>query len=398
MKRKILLSLVCSLMLSGTLFAQEIVKESCLMTGEPALSESKLNKKQTQQGWFHYVTNASNAGISWTRITNASLFPDTLVYQRYGGGTAATLGRVGTHSVGAIFDPKDIVFSNPTFLSKFNPYRWDSLAIMFRYSHNIPGTVDTLIINLFNQNNITLSALSGSGRKVATVSYDKLKNESTGYAKQIKVLIDAEDSTSFANTADYNVKTIAIPGGLNINEGGMCGYTLTYVPGYRYANGDTLQQDWIVPPVKKLNHFIYASWRDNSKLFNTGYNSGLKAITASRYTSDVWNGRYIPGHAWNDYDEIVNSYFYISTQNYSVQNSFKSLKIHPNPVRIGETMHVSDDFLGFTAEIFDLNGRLSQRIYLERNQFTVEVPAGIYFIKISKEGISSAIVRWVVQP
>jgi hypothetical protein len=61
-------------------------------------------------------------------------------------------------------------------------------------------------------------------------------------------------------------------------------------------------------------------------------------------------------------------------------------------------MHVSDDFLGFTAEIFDLNGRLSQRIYLERNQFTVEVPAGIYFIKISKEGISSAIVRWVVQP
>jgi hypothetical protein len=212
------------------------------------------------------------------------------------------------------------------------------------------------------------------------------------------VLIDAEDSTSFANTADYNVKTIAIPGGLNINEGGMCGYTLTYVPGYRYANGDTLQQDWIVPPVKKLNHFIYASWRDNSKLFNTGYNSGLKAITASRYTSDVWNGRYIPGHAWNDYDEIVNSYFYISTQNYSVQNSFKSLKIHPNPVRIGETMHVSDDFLGCTAEIFDLNGRLSQRIYLERNQFTVEVPAGIYFIKISKEGISSAIVRWVVQP
>lgn len=398
MKRNIRVLMFIFFGITSLVSAQEMVKESCVMTGEPAPTESKFNKKQTVKGWFHYVTNAGGAGISWTRITNASLFPDTLVLQRYGGGTTATLGRVGTHSVGAIFDPKDFVYSSPAFFSKFNPYRWDSLAVMFRYSHNIPGTVDTLVINLYNQNNITLSTLTGSGRKVATVAYSKTENMGTGYAQQIKIPITADDTTDFANTADYNVKIIPIPGGLNITEGGLCGYTMTYIPGYSYADGDTLQQDWVVPPAKKLNHLIYASWRDNSKLFNTGYNSGLKAITASRYTSDVWNNRYIPGHAWNDYDEIVNSYFYITTDNYSVNAPLVNFNVYPNPVHQGETVTVPEGYIQGSAEIFDAAGKLVDFQILNRAELELNLPAGLYHVKLQRSGMPSGVARLVVNP
>ena len=92
---------------------QTMVVESCVMTGEPAVTTTYLNKKAVVSGWYHYISDAGSAGISWTRINNASLFPDSLVYQRYGGGATATLGRVGTHSVGAVFDPKDIILANP---------------------------------------------------------------------------------------------------------------------------------------------------------------------------------------------------------------------------------------------------------------------------------------------
>ena len=44
-------------MLSGILSAQEMVKESCLMTGEPAPSEIKLNKKQTLISLAHEMVH-----------------------------------------------------------------------------------------------------------------------------------------------------------------------------------------------------------------------------------------------------------------------------------------------------------------------------------------------------
>lgn len=398
MKRRLPWLIIILNLFLQTVSAQEMVTESCLMTGEPALSTEKLNKKQTNAGWFYYVGSAASAGISWTRITNASLFPDTLVYQRYGGGTSATLGRVGTHSIGEIFDPKDFIYSTPAFYSKFNPYRWDSLAIMFRYSHNIPGTVDTLVINLYNEQNITLSTLQGSGRKVATVGYSKTENMGTGYTKQLKILIGADDSTQFSNTSDYNIKAITIPGGIDVKEGGLCGYTLTYIPGYSYSNGDTLQQDWVVPPVKKLNHFVYASWRDNAKLFNSGYNSGLKAITASRYTSDVWNNRYIPGHAWNDYDEIVNSQFYVRTDNYSVNNFVQMLTVSPNPVVAGQSIQIPENYWGGEIEIIDLKGNRVDHSYLNEPSFKMDFPAGIYQVRMMKSGMPLALSKLVIQP
>lgn len=370
---------------STQVVAQELVKESQIYTGEESPSSEHLNKKQFSSGWYHYISSGGDAGISWTRITNATLFPDTLVYQRYGGGTTATLGRVGTHSVGQIFDPKDFLFTNPPAYSKFNAYTWDSLAIMFRYSHNIPGTVDTLLINFYAGKNITRTTLAGSGRKVATVAYNKTANMGNGYASQLKLPLTVEDTTDFANTADYNIKVIALPTPLMIGADSLCGYTMSFVPGYSYSDGDTLQQDWDVPPVKKLNHLVYASWRDNAKLFNNAYNGGLKATRDSRYTSAVWNNLYIPGHAWNDYDEMVNSYFYVSTPNHSVKDMVSSFNAYPNPVVNGESIVLPEFLSDAVYKFVDLSGRTISEGIVAGTEIQTQLRAGLYILSAQKD-------------
>ena len=360
---------------------QTMVVESCVMTGEPAVTTTYLNKKAVVSGWYHYISDAGSAGISWTRINNASLFPDSLVYQRYGGGATATLGRVGTHSVGAVFDPKDIILANPQALTKFNPYRWDSLAIMFRYSHNIPNSVDTLLVCLYGGKNITKGTLQGSGRKYATVGYDKVKNKGINPAREIKILIDQNDTTVFSNTADYKIKTIAIPGGLQIGADSLCAYTLTYIPGYGYNDGDTLQQDWVTPPTKKLNHFIYASWRDNSKSFNSGYNSGIKANTSS-VLGTTWNGYYIAGHAWNDYDEHVNSYFHVTSNNVGIKELAKGITVYPNPVKQNQSVQIANQLNGKTCQILDFTGKIVQELQIVEGKLDILLPAGFYLLQL----------------
>ncbi len=371
--------------ISAQVGAQEIVKETPIYTGEESPASERLNKKQVSEGWYHFISSGADAGISWTRITNATLFPDTLVLQRYGGGTSATLGRVQSHSVGQIFDPKDFLFTTPPAYSKFNGYTWDSLAVMFRYSHNIPGTVDTLLINFYAGKNITRTTLQGSGRKVATVAYNKSANMGTGYVSQIKVPITVDDTTDFANTADYNIKVIALPIPLKIGPDSLCGYTMSFIPGYSYADGDTLQQDWEVPPVKKLNHLVYASWRDNSKLFNNAYNGGLRATRESRYTSDVWNNLYIPGHAWNDYDEMVNSYFYVKTLNFKVNDLTQSFKIYPNPVKSGERMILPEALSLSAYQILDLSGKVISEGIAHDTQIEAQLKAGVYILSAYKD-------------
>lgn len=365
----------------NNVYSQEIVKESQIMINQSALNQYQYKKTATS-GWYHYISEAANAGVAWTRITNASLFPDTLVLQRYGGGANASLGRVGTHSVGQVFDPKDLIYSNSQVLSKFNPYYWDSLAVMFRYSHNMPGTKDTLLFCIYAGSGITLTSLQSSGRKVATVSYDKANNQGLKPFATVKVLIDEKDTTEFNNTADYNIKTIAIPGRPFIGQDSLLAFTMSFIPGYVYKDGDTLQQDWEPAPSRKLNHLVYAAWRDNNKLLNTGYNNGLKAITASRYSNSVWNDRYIPGLAWNDFDEQVNAYFHISSENVGIRESASKIEIYPNPVKTGGIISLKN--VNNTADYFitDLRGGVLTSGSCEDGYLPVNLTQGVYLMKI----------------
>lgn len=334
-------------------------------------------QKAEYTGWFNYVDAAREYGVNWVRINNATLFPDTLVYQRY----VNQLGRTGTHSVGQVLDPQDPIFSfTQTTLDQHDSYTIDSVEFRFRYSHNIPGSKDTLRFQIFNEDAVDEYTLSGSQRPTATVDYFPAKNQGVGAEMTFDFILDESDTTDFQNTADYNGYRVALPQSLEVPAGGLMAMTMIYIPGYSYSNGDTIQQDWDNPPVvKKLNHLIAPQWRDRDKSVGFGLNTGLRATTASRYTTEVWEGRYIPGHAWNSYTEHLYFGFKLTSE-LSVDELEKVNALYPNPVNRGQELIIQSDYRHSQIRIYDMHGR-NVLVRTNASQFTPDLPVGLYTVE-----------------
>lgn len=380
--------------------AQDMLKGDNKSIGVKEVPASSL-KKATVPNWYDYVYAAGEFGVTWTRITNATLFPDSLVYQLYGNGAGGVqLGRTATHSVGQIFDATDenAFFDDPHFLSRFNPYTFDTLAIRYRYSYNVPGSTDTLLIQFYNNDKIQRTILTTSQRPTATVGYDKAGNKGSGATSQIRILLTAEDTSNWADNTDYRVILVPVPnGGIKVPADGLCAWTMSFIPGYEYENGDTIQQDWSTPPTKKLNHFLAPRYRDNSKLmaFYPSYNTGISANNSSRYTSDFWNNLYISGHAWYDYDECYYSFFHIIAEKVSVPEIGENVKIYPNPSVATPTLITGlHDLTSITVS--DLSGKIVSEIRTSENTVELNLPAGVYVMSLECNGIMSThrIIRY----
>jgi hypothetical protein len=343
---------------------------------EPATQKTEISE------WYNYVDAGRQYGISWVRINNATLFPDTSVYQRY----VDELGRVGTHSVGQVLDPQDPIFSlTNTQLDQHDSYRIDSVEFRFRYSHNIPGTVDTLRFQIFNEDAVDRYTLSGSQRPTATIDYFPAKNQGVGATMTFDFLLDESDTTDFENTADYNGYRIALPEQLQVPAGGLMAMTMTYIPGYDYENGDTIQQDWDNPPVvKKLNHLIAPQWRDRDKSVSFGLNTGIRATSASRYRTDVWEGRYIPGHAWNDYTEHLYFGFKLTSE-VGINEITRVNAIYPNPISTGEELVIRTEYQNSQIIILDMQGK-EVLVRTKASRIPLDLPTGIYTVEFRTSG------------
>ena len=404
MNKRILTVAICFSLGLTSAFAQEMVDDKNKVVEEEvdvfdSRGTNSLNKVE-YNGWYSHVQgSAANLGVRYTRITNATLFPDTLVYQLYGSqGGGTELGKTGWLSVGEVFYPADssVFVENagppavPRNLSRFNPYVIDSLSIVWRYGHKIPGSVDTLLVQFYNDDRVNRFTLAGSGRVVGTVGYDKVNNDGTNPTYEMIILLDADDTSDWSDNADFNGATIAIPnGGLNVPAGGLAAYTISFIPGYEYNNGDTIEFDWSGgAPTKKLNHFITPTYHDNDKVMAAfrSYGQGLKAIAASRYTNEVWDGNYIPGGAWNDFDEHQNMAYRVTTQNIGVPMVERvPLAVYPNPVNEDSKLYisadVSQDYKKF--ELMDQSGRIISTF--ERPEagqgVDLNVAPGVYFVK-----------------
>lgn len=380
------------LLLSGQVIAQEmVVDHDQMLEAEPLPSLRKSFKKASYTGWYDYIDWSSQFGVSYTRITNASLFPDTLVYQLYGDGNGGSvLGRVDMHSFGQILDPKDryTFFSDdPPPLSVFNSYRVDSVAFIYRYAHNIPGSVDTLLIQFYNSDKIQKTTLSSSGRITATVGYDKINNKGSDATSEMRYELSEKDTTDWS--ANSNVREIAVGvpgGGITVPADGLFGMTISFIPGYEYSNGDTLVHDWPTPPTKKLNHFLAARYRDGEKLMQNyqSYNNGLRASSASRYRTDTWNNRYIPGHAWTTLDEQYYIAWLVTSDNVSVPEIDETVKIYPNPSVQSPTI-LEGDLTGARLSIYDLTGKVVLEEDLNVHN-EIDLPRGAYIFQIEKDG------------
>lgn len=403
MNKRILTVATCLAVGLSTAFAQEIVEDKNNEMEEKVdvvntQTTGTLNKME-YGAWFNHVAgSASNLGVRYTRITNATLFPDTLVYQLYGAAGGGTeLGKTSWLSVGEVFYPADssVFVENPADgipanFSRFNPYVVDSISIIWRYGHKVPGSVDTLLVHFYNDDKISRYALANNQRAVATVGYSKANNAGLDPTYEMVILLNEEDTSIWSDNADYNGMTIAVPnGGLNVPAGGLAAYTISFIPGYDYSEGDTIEFDWEGgAPDKKLNHFITPTYHDNDKVMDAfrSYGQGLKAIAASRYTSTVWNNLYIPGGAWNDYDEHQYMSYHAVTQNFGVPIVEKvPLAVYPNPVTHNSKLYVSpevsQDYQQF--ELMDQSGRVIAVFDRAESAEGVElnVAPGVYFVK-----------------
>lgn len=374
------------------------------------------NKRAEVSGWYSYVDAARDAGITWTNITNTSLFPDSTVYQLYGAeGGGVQLGFVGLHNIGETFDPKYEFFSDPDALNRFNNYNVDSVGFFYRYSHNKPGTVDTLRIQFYLNAQVTTVNFSNGGSSLS-VQYNWQQNRSTSpnFAREIEIYLDENDTTGDDPSA-AQMMSVAVPnGGLNVAPNKYCAFTMTFHPGYEYNFGDTLEHDWEeTPVVNKLNHFRPNRYRDGNKFPDPSGNVGLFIQRTNRYNleGNGWANLFVPGEAFFDQNDHLYALFHIKAFKIGVEdieNGYGLGDAYPNPAAANGSLNV-DFTLGnsenVTVELVSATGVKvataveNQNFAAGNNTVTFDlnnVAPGIYFYTI-KAGEYTATKKLIVQ-
>jgi hypothetical protein len=375
------------------------------------------NKRAEVTGWYSYADAARDAGITWTNITNTSLFPDSTVYQLYGAeGGGTELGFVGLHNIGQTFDPKYEFFSDPAALNRFNNYKVDSIGFFYRYAYNKQGTTDTLRIQFYQNGQVTPVTFGGSGGSSLSVQYNWQTNRSTSpnFSREIEILLDGDDTTG-DESGDAKLMSIAVPGGgLNVNANRYCAFTMTYHPGYEYNFGDTLEHDWEeTEVVNKLNHFRPNRYRDGNKFPDASGNVGLFIQRSNRYNleGNGWANLFVPGEAFFDQNDHLYALFYITGFKVGVDditNGYGLGNAYPNPATANSTLNV-DFTLGnaenVTVELVNAIG-VKVATAVENQNFAAgestvsfdlaNVAAGVYFYKITA-GEYTATKKVIVQ-
>jgi hypothetical protein len=328
-------------------------------------SPVKIRHNVTQNGtfgkldqvnaWYDWVDAANAVGIaSFQGYNNSTLFPDSLVKQIYGDNNGGTLlGFVGLHSVGSVFDPKSGVFENDQnghqdSLSRFNAYKVDSVLFYFNYIRPDTSAVDTLLIQFYAENanaslspikRITLNDNSGGTTKSSTVLYNYKTNQGAGATKTMRYILSDKDTFSGPGYKGVSVPTDAANGGISVGANRLFAYTIGFRPGYKYSFGDTIDERWSPVPTKRLNHFKVAIFHDLAKTQPESQNHALHVTTDITYNKNAqgWNGQYLPGDAFLQYNEYLESGFHIIANNVGIEKETGELKgyglgnIYPNP-------------------------------------------------------------------
>lgn len=281
------------------------------------------------------------------------LFPDSTVLVEFTTG----MGSVWKHSLGQVLDPTAPNFSfTNTQLPEYVPYTLDSIAIPYRYFRFQHGAPDTLVVQIYRNNNINAIENPGwtSGASYASVAYDyQTRLGANADFTQTLLLTDADSSES-------NVGLIELDLDVQLGGGDLVAVTVTYIPGNPYNVNDTIDTYMGTPPANPINAFIFYDYRDNDKLYEPGfYNNQLAVISSVRYNTNAngWNGDYIPGTAWNSGIYHGDIYFNIDFDPAGLANrSSGELRVYPNPaenflyVELGNTPQ--------TLQLHDAAGRL----------------------------------------
>ena len=125
------------------------------------------------QGWYSYGAQVIDLLGNYSYFRN-NIFPDSTVVVEYSNG----YNNVWKHSLGQVFDPSSLYFDaigagHPT-IDNQTAYQIDSIGLWYRYFRHQDAAPDTLIIQIYHDDDINFTVDPGwsSGVSYANVAYD----------------------------------------------------------------------------------------------------------------------------------------------------------------------------------------------------------------------------------
>lgn len=340
--------------------------------------------------WYRFVDDwrALNGGFSNSN-SFFSMFPDTFVKNISLDETTnqPSTAWQGWHSIGTMFDPNDAAWSdkNLSGVRDWYDYKIDSIFFTYGYfRYTDESIVDTLIIQVYNESNVTDGSFTNSQSQFGVVGYDQDAGIGANYSELIKIPINSNDSNQLREDGTFFAKTFGVDiADLTVPANGACAVTITYKPGMDYAFGDTLFYDedlsefGVNPPKKRFNRFgmLAAVQTPNYSALNS-QNNGLFIVRWNRYDdafsggSAFMNDKYYP-NLFGGGNESFGYYPYIAFKVFDTKydtgledeeltNGYGLGNVYPNPASTNDQMGLSFAVKGserVTIEMFDLTGK-----------------------------------------
>jgi hypothetical protein len=359
-------------------------------------------------GWYRFLDDWSAIAGGFEGRSLFTIFPDTTVKNLSVNEStnAARTSYPAWCAIGTMFDANDGAWSDLDLagLRDWHPYSIDSIFFDYGYfRYTGADIVDTLIIQVYNQSQITSGTynLSGSPSVFGTVNYDQDKGLGANYTQIIKVPLTETDSTIINSDNEFSAKrlAVALDAPLMVPANGACAATIIYKPGKEYAPGDTLFFDEsltefnVEAPKNRLNRFgVLVARQTPLYVPLESQNNGLFVSRQNRYddpftgNAAFMNNKFLPnlfgpagGDQFGYYPYIafkVNAEYNTGLEDLD-GNSNGLGNVFPNPASVNDQMTVSFAVNAqerVSIDVYDLTGKkvetITNAVY-EKGEHTV---------------------------
>ena len=312
------------------------------------LGSQKLAKKGgfSGSGWYNYVNDLGTGGETFAYFGDVTLWPDSLPVIVYTDGPQHAY----LSGIGQVFDPTSEWYQDPSApqLTGFNRYSIDSIAFRYKYRHVVPGSVDTLVIDFFNDDKLVNFTFTGGGT-AKSPKYIPSANRSSDITSTTKILLDENNNDPeffYPKSSSYaSIMNVALPATMQVKGGGKMAFVVTYKPGVAYKMNDTLVtgRDSINLPKKLLNSFQPYFLEAQTGVPDDAHNYALAAYKSQRYSTRTseW---YYPNNAPSAKRRHMYAFYKLTYYNLStkdVNNQGYGLgSVYPNPVKAGNDVTI----------------------------------------------------------
>lgn len=335
----------------------------------------KKHGKLAVQEWYSYMNALAQNGEAYTYFTGNSIMPDSNTVQIFrDDNDNPEKNHIGVFAMGQVFDPRSehfqLIAETPP-LSRHNNYTVDSIQFFYKYMNANPGVVDTVLIQTFNNGDVSELTWQTNQSRTAAPTYDPATNSSPDATYEIKIPI-SESTADFYSTA-FNSFTGTMAFATNLGQttkNRLTAFSVSFIPGMSYSFGDTIVNDsQFIPTGNKVNSFMPLSVRQGTAaspafLEDTTMNMGIFSFANQKYRTEN-SGWYFPYNPPGTLErQHVYCVFKLSSPNVSLSDltalGYGLGNAYPNPATSNSEINIpfalgqNEDV---TIELFDLVGK-----------------------------------------